>query len=519
MNLVAEKEFIFSRLTDILYRSNSGVALLGIDEYFNAAWNVITVTGRQQKIKYIIDFDGSPLLGQKFQNYRVESLNAVNFNEVDTIIVLPKNNNYRIANSLRQTLKNLPKEIKVAGLFSDYTSEDYKEYVEYCEKAVLKSKDDFVDFNSEDFIPNENDTKVIAYYLPQFHQMEINNKYHGQGFTEWTNTSRAIPLFVGHYQPHIPYDVGYYDLKNPEAMKRQIYLAKHYGVHGFCFYYYWFSGKKLMEEPLKMLYKHKEWNMPFCLMWANENWTSKWDGSNKQIIQEQTLNADDDEKFMKDVLPYMKDDRYIKVNGKPVLAVYKCAIFPKERFCLMINNFRNIAKKHGFPDLCVMVTNYCLEEDVTSWSADSLVEYHPHGMNKFLPQVIPKGYLNSNFVGKIFDTDTYIADKKYLQPHAIIGGGGQLVRSALTQWDNTARRSTLGSWTYWGLTPKTYKTWLKDIILESKVIHKDNKDFDMVFVNSWNEWAEGSHLEPDCRYGYAYLQATREALEETRRSK
>ena len=322
MKLIPEQEYIFSRLTAILYKSDSSVALFGIDGYFNAVWNILSGTNQLRRVKYIVDFDGSAFLGQQFQNYRVSRLNEINLAEIDTIIVLPKNNNYQISNFLRQNLKALTKEIKVAGLFSDYTAEDYQEYVEYCEKAVLKSKEDFVEFNPTDFERRENDTKVIAYYLPQFHQMEINNKFHGQGFTEWTNTSRAIPLFAGHYQPHIPYDVGYYDLKNPETMQRQIYLAKHYGIYGFCFYYYWFSGKRIMEEPLKMLYKHKDWNMPFCINWANENWTSKWDGGNREIILEQKLADGDDKKFMADVLPYMKDKRYIKINGKPVLVIY-----------------------------------------------------------------------------------------------------------------------------------------------------------------------------------------------------
>ena len=514
MNLVTEQEFLFGRLTEIFYKSNEGVALLGIDNYFDGIFKVLSVTNQLRKVKYIADFDGSPFIGRQVQNYPIVNLNSVDLNNIDTVIVLPKVNNYRIANSLRQTFKSVPKEIKVAGLFSDYTDEDYREYVEYCEKAVLKSKEDFVDFNPTDFERRENDTKVIAYYLPQFHQMEINNKFHGQGFTEWTNTSRAIPLFAGHYQPHIPYDVGYYDLKNPDAMKRQIYLAKHYGVYGFCFYYYWFSGQKVMEEPLKMLYEHTEWNMPFCLMWANENWTSKWDGGNSEIILEQKLADDDDEKFMADVIPYMKDERYIKIDGKPVLVIYKCTMFDKEIFCLMINNFRKIAKKHGFPDLFLMVTNYRLKEDARNFNADSLVEYQPHGLSEILPQIRPKGYLNPDFQGQIFETNLYITRKIYLQSHAT--RGGRLVRSALTQWDNTARKSTTGSWIYPQLTPQTYKTWLKDIILESKQIHLGMRDMDMVFVNSWNEWAEGSHLEPDCRYGYAYLQATRDALEETR---
>ncbi|MBR5913070.1 MAG: glycoside hydrolase family 99-like domain-containing protein [Selenomonadaceae bacterium] len=514
MNFVSEQEYIFSRLTDIFYKSNSAVAFLGIDNYFNAIWNIVTVTGRQSKLKYIVDFDGSPLIGQIFQNYRIENLKAVDLATIDTIVVLPKNNNYNIATSLRQAVKTFPKEIKVVGLFSDFTTEDYKEYVEYCEKSVLKSREDFVDFNTEKFVPNKNDTKIIAYYLPQFHQMEINNKFHGQGFTEWTNTSRAIPLFAGHYQPHIPYDVGYYDLKNPEAMKRQIELAKYYGIYGFCFYYYWFSGKKLMEDPLKMLYAHKEWDMPFCLMWANENWTSKWDGGRREIIQEQVLADDDNEKFMHDLLPYIKDKRYIKINDRPVVSIYRNDTIPKERFLKMVDKFRKIAKNNGFSDLFIMlVTKGKFIDSVDDWGVDSLIEFSFLIKNP-LPKLIPKGYVNPYFIGNIWDMTNYFQEKQYLKKYH---SSGELIRVAVTNFDNTARNVISGySEMYAGMNPQTYKTWLKDIILESKVVHKYNKDLDMVFVNSWNEWAEGSHLEPDCRYGYAYLQATREALEETR---
>lgn len=514
-NLVSEQEFLISRLTAIFYKSNSAVALCGIDEYFDRIFRILSMTGQLHKLKCIIDFDGSPFIGKNIQNYVIKNLRDINFSDIDTVIVLPKRNNYNIAESLRHSFKVMPKEIKVAGLFSDYTDEDYREYVEYCAKAVLKQRDDFVDFNPKDFVRQEKDTKIIAYYLPQFHQMEINNKFHGQGFTEWTNTSRAIPLFAGHYQPHIPYDVGYYDLKNPYAMKRQIYLAKHYGVYGFCFYYYWFSGKRVMEEPLKMLYAQKDWNMPFCIMWANENWSKLWDGGNNEIILKQKFDDDDDEKFMSDVLPYMKDKRYIKVDGKPVLLIYRNDIVPKDRFLKMLEKFREIAKKNAFPGLFIMlITKGHFYEKIEDWGIDALAEFS-FLRKELFPKLRAKGYTNPYFIGNIWDVKNYIQNKEYLKIYHKVGG--QLVRAAITNFDNTPRNVISGySEIYKRLTPQTYKQWLTDIILESKVIHKDIRDLDMVFVNSWNEWAEGSHLEPDCRYGYAYLQATREALEETR---
>ena len=513
LDLIPEKKYIFSRLQLILNSSKGSIALFGIDNIIELIWNMLIHLHQQNRVKYIIDFDNSKFLGLYYRNNQIAKLNSVDFNEIDTIIVVPKKDNYNIVNAVKNAIINIPKDIKVSGIFSYYTDIEYIDFIHYNEKSVLKSKDNFVEFNPEEFVLNKNDTKVIAWYLPQFHQLEVNNKFHGQGFTEWTNTSRATPLFVGHYQPHIPYDVGYYDLMNPEAMKRQIYLAKHYGIYGFCFHYYWFSGQKLMEKPLEMLKAHPEWDIPFCINWANENWTSLWDGGNREIMYEQKLADDDDEKFMIDIIPYLKDKRYIKVSGKPILSIYRHQLFPKKRYFQLLANFRKIAKDYGFPDLFIMMVNHSdFDENVNDWGADALVEFQPFMMNKYLPVVKPTGYLNPYLFGDIFDTTDYIKNKKYLQKH----NSKNVIRSALTSYDNSARKCTTYCWIYPKLTPLTYKIWLKDIILESKISHKNETDMDMVFVNAWNEWAEGQHLEPDCYYGYAYLQATREAVEETR---
>ena len=514
-NFVSEQEYLFSRLQLILNDSKESIVLCGIDNNIELIWAILIHLKQQDRVKYIVDFDNSPNLNRYYRGYKISKLNAVNFNEIDTIIVIPKRNNYIIANMVKNAVSKIPKVIKVAGIFSYYTDSELRDFINYTEKAVLKSKDKFVEFNPKEFVAHKNDTKVIAWYLPQFHQLEVNNKFHGQGFTEWTNTSRAIPLFKGHYQPHIPYDVGYYDLLNPESMKRQIYLAKHYGIYGFCFHYYWFSGQKLMEKPLEMLKEHKEWDMPFCINWANENWTSIWDGGNKEIIYEQKLNDDDDEKFILDILPYMKDTRYIKINGKPVLSIYRCDLFEKTRFQRLIKNFRITAQKNGIPDLFIMLTN-CWEfaGDASSWGADALVEFHPsfllHKYNRVI--IRPKGYINPYFMGDIIDTTRFIKEKRYLAKYS----SKTVFRSALTSWDNTARKAASNGCIFMGFTPETYKTWLKDIMLENKLRKSYKLEEDIVFVNSWNEWAEGSHLEPDCCYGYAYLQATREAIEEMR---
>ena len=366
-------------------------------------------------------------------------------------------------------------------------------------------------FDKKGYERRSRDTKVIAWYLPQFHQLEINNQFHGRGFTEWTNTSRAIPLFTGHYQPHIPYDVGYYDLLNPDTLKRQIHLAKHYGIYGFCIHYYWFSGKRIMEKPLELLLNHKELDIPFCLDWATENWTALWDGGNREVMMEQTLDVREAEKFMEDILPYMEDSRYIKIDGRPVLAIYRVNTFEQNRVRDLLSGLRKIAKEKGFPDLYIMLSNaFRFRGDVTEWGADAMVEYPPHEIDRFTDKYIPEGYVNPWFNGTIFNMSSFIDDKRYMLKHE----NRTYFRSVLTSWDNSARKATSKGRVFHGLNPDTFRIWLKDAVVESKAIHTEEED--IVFVNSWNEWAEGSHLEPDLKYGYGYLQAVKEVLEAIR---
>lgn len=383
---------------------------------------------------------------------------------------------------------------------------DKNEYIEYVLNNQL-DKSKFVNLKCSKFKQDKDDPKLIAFYLPQFYPFPENDRWFGRGFTEWTNTNKAVPQFVGHYQPHLPIDLGYYSLKDSEPFKRQIELAKEYGIHGFCFYYYWFSGDTLMRKPIENFLKDKKLDMPFCLFWANENWTKLWDGGNKEILFEQKLDEGDEKKFMNDILPFFNDDRYIKIDGCPVLIIYRPKIFPKEIFVKFTNQIRKIAKENGFKNLhLIAVKREDIEKELDSFNMDAALEFYPSDIfNKI--DIGEVKIMNEKFVGKYYDVDKFIREKKYLYDVK----GYRLYKGCFTNWDSTARKCYSNAMIF-QTTPEQYKTWLKDIVCWG---HEHNTSkYNYVFINAWNEWAEGAHLEPDQKYGYSYLKATEEAMKE-----
>nr|WP_305182378.1 glycoside hydrolase family 99-like domain-containing protein [uncultured Schaedlerella sp.] len=503
---ILEETKINQKETWAIYGTGNGAGII---------YKILCELSVNSAIKSILDRDETVFPKKEFYGIQIQTLTEV-CDSLDGIIIAAVDNHAIIRERIQKNLTEAQlKRIRIMDIFGYKEKilqfQKAMEYVNYIEKSVLKESAEFVQFDEKGYHLKHGNTKIIAWYLPQFHQMEINNKFHGQGFTEWTNTSRAIPLFPGHYQPHIPYDVGYYDLLNPSTFERQIFLAKHYGIYGFCFHYYWFSGKRIMEKPLELFLEHKELDMPFCLDWATENWTMLWDGGDKEIMMEQKLRDGDGEKFMSDILPFMKDPRYIRIDNKPVLVIYRVNMFPKSRIIQLLSDFRKIAKESGFPDLYIILTDaFGFNESVAEWGADALVEFPPLAMGQFMEAYKLSGYRNPYFNGEIFDALSFVEKKEYMISH----GQQTYFRSALTSWDSTARKAISGGWVLQGLTPQTFKEWLSDILIESRQIHSPSED--IVFVNSWNEWGEGSHLEPDMRYGYAYLQSVKEALEEQR---
>ncbi len=363
---------------------------------------------------------------------------------------------------------------------------------------------DFVDIATHAPHISPDCPKPVAFYLPQFHPFAENDAWWGRGFTEWTNVTKAVPQFVGHYQPHLPIDLGYYDLRVPEVMERQVELAKLYGIHGFCFHYYWFSGKRLMERPVFDFLGRKELEMPFCLCWANEPWSRRWDGSEDDLLIGQNLRLQDDAEFVDDLLPFISDPRYITVGGRPLVIIYRPHLWKQDRTLTLVENMRAQARKHGFNDLyLVTALSHDFHDDPREWGFDAGVEFPPH-LCSSVPRVQGLGVMNKAFCGSVHDMRALVDAEAYMKPSAYT-----TFKTVFPSWDNTARKRE-HAYIFHHAEPAVYARWLKNTLRYTRQYNGPQEQF--VFINAWNEWAEGAHLEPDRKYGYAFLQATAEAL-------
>lgn len=355
-------------------------------------------------------------------------------------------------------------------------------------------------------LPKE-ETKIIAFYLPQYHSIPLNDEAYGKGFTEWSNVSKTFPCYTGHYQPHIPYDVGFYDLSSPKVMYRQVELAKQYGINGFCFYYYWFNGKRLLETPIFNWLNNKDLDLPFCLCWANENWSKLWDGGNKEIIMPQQHDEKDDEQFFEDILPFFKDKRYITVNNKPLFILYRPGLFEKDHLSKFRAKLDSLCRQNGFSGIyfCITYTSKTNPDDYAD-VFDAVVEFPPHQMKDLKLLDNSDIYILPELKSQIFDFRDYVDETKYIYPTS-----HKTFKAVFPSWDNSARKAFTNGYIFHGSTPDLYKKWLTGCINWEK--HHNPASERFVFVNAWNEWAEGAHLEPDVRNGYAYLRANREVCE------
>jgi len=360
--------------------------------------------------------------------------------------------------------------------------------------------------------------KVVTFFLPQFHPVPENDAFWGKGFTDWINVARAKPQFEGHNQPDVPADLGFYDLRLVDTLRAQAELARQYGVHGFCFHYYWFAGRKLLNGPLENLLNNKDIDLPFCLNFANENWTRRWDGLDDEILIEQKHSDEDDRQFIRALLPYFRDERYIRIAGKPVLLVYKTFLLPDAAKTAKI--WREEMAKSGIDLYLIKCESGRPNQPPGEIGFDAAVEFPPQcpsykeGIDELIHLEKRDEYaissageltkLSRSFNGKLIDY-RLLANffcRKELPPYP-------LFRCVMPGWDNTPRKKAESS-IYLHSSPGHYRAWLSYVLNWTAVTRPPDEQ--IVFVNAWNEWGEGAHLEPCQKYGRAYLEATGNAL-------
>lgn len=363
----------------------------------------------------------------------------------------------------------------------------------------------------------KNTLRLLAFYLPQFHPIPENDLWWGRGFTEWTNVAKAKPLFPGHHQPHLPSDLGFYDLRLPEVREAQADMARSYGISGFCYYHYWFHGRRLLNRPFDEVLASGRPDFPFSLCWANENWTRTWDGTDRQVLMPQQHSPEDDRAHFKHLLPAFRDRRYVRIGGKPLFLVYRTELLPDPARTAEI--WREMAAAAGLGDLYLArVENFVSGVDPKAIGFDAAVEFAPDW--RVLPTAMfrrkrwdlwSKAQYRLHLVPRVYLTHRVYAYealvRRMLEKPQVVY---KRFRAVTPRWDNSPRRAT-ESVIFRDSTPDRYEKWLRAVI--GTTIDTFQGDEQVVFVNAWNEWAEGSHLEPDQLWGRTYLEATARAVE------
>lgn len=372
--------------------------------------------------------------------------------------------------------------------------------------------------------------RPIAIYLPQFHPIPENDEWWGKGFTEWTNVTKAQPRFKDHYQPHLPADLGFYDLRLEEARLAQEVLAKEYGIYGFCYYHYWFNGKRVLHEPIDRKLKNPKEDLPFMMCWANENWSRRWDGSESDILLEQKYSEEDHRSHIEFLIPFFKDPRYIKIDGKIVFAVYRTNLIPDLEKTIAI--WRNVAKEYNIELYILRFEGFNNSgKEFMCEGVDAASEFQPftaiRRMNNSKPKIrgfkeefsfpaaknsakaritnFKEKYFNKN-EGNVYNYQDIINADFSDQSKVDY----KLYSCVTPGWDNTARKAK----NYFVLTnssPNLFRDWLNKKL---KKFVPFSKEENLFFVNAWNEWAEGNHLEPDRKWGTSYLQQLKAAITE-----
>jgi lipopolysaccharide biosynthesis protein len=350
-------------------------------------------------------------------------------------------------------------------------------------------------------LPDPLPATLVAFYLPQFHTIPENDEWWGKGFTEWRNVTRALPQFEGHYQPKLPGDLGFYDLRNVEVMHEQARLAREYGISAFCFYFYWFGGKTLLETPLRNWLNDKSIDLKFCLCWANEKWTRTWDGRGDEILIDQKHSPEDDIAFIAHVAEYMRDPRYLRVDGKPVLLVYRPGLLPDS--ATTTERWRHWCRENGVGEIQLSYVQSFERPAPASLGFDSAIQFPPN-----LSSISTAGddiqLINPNYAGRIRDWRHL---NREFEESLSLSKSYKLFPGVNTGWDNEPRRPGCAT-TYTLSAPFRYERWLRRSV--EWTLQQQGQT--PIFINAWNEWAEGAFLEPDARFGYANLASTRAAL-------
>lgn len=342
------------------------------------------------------------------------------------------------------------------------------------------------------------DIKVLSYYLPQFHPIAENDEWHGKGFTEWTKVRAANPLFYQHYQQHIPHEnIGYYLLDSPQTLMRQAEDMRKAGVHGQVFYHYWFSGKMILEKPAQMLLENKQIEMPFCFCWANENWTRRWDGNESEILLGQDYSSADAAAFIKYLIPFFRDERYIRVDDRPVLFVYRPSSIPDAKLYQQVWAEECMSAGLKPPYVVAVLTRGASSPDDFGMDAGTERVLHDWTAGN-APEIKQSLYAYRAINGSVLHYDD-VANYYSRQQDA---KSFTYFRNLIPQWDNTARYGS-EAFVIHGSTPKKFQSWFKQLVDYSQQNLPQDRQF--ILVNAWNEWAEGAHLEADSRYGYSYL--------------
>jgi len=360
---------------------------------------------------------------------------------------------------------------------------------------------DYDDGSSPPPLPDRKPVRLIAYYLPQFHAIPENDEWWGKGFTEWTNATKALPGFEGHYQPRLPGALGFYDLRDPDALRRQAELARRYGIEGFCFHHYWFGGRRLLETPINNLLANPDIDLPFCVNWANENWSRRWDGSESAILMAQQHSPEDDLAFARSLEPLFDDPRYIRIGGRPLLMLYRPGLLPDA--AATVQRWRDHFAARG-DDPYIVMAQVFEDYDPRPYGMDGAAGFAPGPARTRVDPIFPAKLFDPSYRGHVLPYDEVA-----LEVLAHRSTEYRAFPGVCPSWDNEARRPGVGLVVH-GSTPAKYGAWLE--AAGRQAIESAPEDERIVFINAWNEWAEGTYLEPDRHFGFAYLAETARVL-------